>query len=71
MKIELTLPCGDVVAGEVESVEAFRQRLEAIESGSVPEPRVARAVRAFSALAREAPARHHQLEVLRDALGLA
>ena len=73
MKSELTVLYGDVVAGEVASVEEFRHRLEAIESLAPdrdPALNVGRAVRAFSALEHEAPSRHHQLELLQDALGI-
>ena len=66
----LTVLYGDVVAGEVTTVDEFRLRLEDIvanEGGSV-DP--AKAISAFEALDNEAPSRHHQLEVLREAFGL-
>jgi hypothetical protein len=74
MKIELTMLYGDVVAGELSSPVEFRQRLEAIqllEPDGGLELNVARAVRAVSALKHEAPSRHHQFELLQDALGIA
>ena len=74
MRSELTLLYRAVVAGEVVSLEEFRHRLEAIKSlepDRDPELNVGRAVRAFSALQHEAPSRHHQFELLQDALGLA
>jgi hypothetical protein len=72
MRSELTVLYRDVAVGEVLSVEEFRQRLEAIESLAADgELHVGRALRAFSALRYEAPSRHHQLELLQDALGLA
>jgi hypothetical protein len=75
MKTALNVLYGDVVAGEVVSGEEFRRRLEAIESLEVgdDDPRLnsAHAIRAFDALESEAPSRHHQLELLREALGLA
>jgi hypothetical protein len=65
---------GDVVAGDIETAEEFRQRLSDIESletgGDEPQIAVGRAVQAFDALLREAPSRHHQLELLREALGI-
>jgi hypothetical protein len=75
MKNALNVLYGDVVAGEVGSGEEFRRRLEAIESleGGDDDARLnsAHAIRAFDALESEAPSRHHQLELLREALGLA
>jgi hypothetical protein len=73
MKTELTLLYGEVVVGEVPTLEEFRQRLEAIESlepGIVSDDNIGRALRAFSSLEREAPSRHHQLELLSEALGI-
>lgn len=73
MKGELSLLYGDVAAGEVTTVEEFRRRLEAIElveREGDSEVNLARAVRAFAALQHEAPSRHHQLELLSDALGI-
>jgi hypothetical protein len=74
MKTERNVLYGDVVAGEVETAEEFRQRLsdiEALETGEDEAPiKVAGAVQAFVALLHEAPSRHHQLEMLRDALGI-
>jgi hypothetical protein len=65
---------GDVVAGDVQTAEEFRQRLSDIESLDTGEDDapidVARANQAFVALLHEAPSRHHQLEMLRDALGI-
>ena len=74
MRSELTLLYRAVVAGEVVSLEEFRHRLEAIKSREPdrdPELNVGRAMQAFSALEHEAPSRHHQFELLQDALGLA
>jgi hypothetical protein len=72
MLSELTVLYRDVAAGEIMSVEEFRHRVEAIESLAADgKPDVGRAVRAFSALKQEAPSRHHQLELLQDALGIA
>ena len=74
MRSELTLLYRAVVAGEVVSLEEFRHRLEAIKSlepDRDPELNVGRAMRAFLALEHEAPSRHHQFELLQDALGLA
>jgi hypothetical protein len=73
MKTGLTVLYEDVVAGEVTTLEEFRRRLEAIDSlepGIVSDDNVGRAVRAFSALEHEAPSRHHQLELLSEALGI-
>jgi hypothetical protein len=72
MEGELTLLYRDVVAGEVTSVAEFRQRLETIESLHPDHEvlSVSRAVRAFSALESDAPSRHHQFELLQDALGI-
>jgi hypothetical protein len=73
MRSELTVLFREVVAGELSSPEEFRLRLEAIQSlephGGF-ELNVLRAVRAVSALKHEAPSRHHQLELLQDALGI-
>jgi hypothetical protein len=74
MRSELDLLYGDVVAGELSSPEEFRLRLEEIQSldpDSGLELNVRRAVQAVSALKHEAPSRHHQLELLQDALGIA
>jgi hypothetical protein len=74
MKSELTVLYGDVVAGELSSAEEFRLRLETIQSlgpEGDSELNVGRAVSAVSALKHEAPSRHHQFEVLREALGIA
>ena len=72
MKAELILLYRHVVAGEVTSAEEFRRRLEAIETLQPgTQLRVGLAMRAFSALEREAPSRHHQLELLQDAFGIA
>ena len=73
MKTGLTVLYEDVVAGEVTTLEEFRRRLEAIDSlepGIVSDDNLGRAVRAFSALEHEAPSRHHQLELLGEALGI-
>ena len=67
----LTVLYGDVVAGEVQTVDEFRERLEDIEANEGrSEIDTAKAIAAFAALDREAPSRHHQLEALRQALGL-
>jgi hypothetical protein len=72
MKGELTLLYRHVVAGQVTSVEEFRHRLEAIETLEPDHAlSVSRAVRAFLALEREAPSRHHQLELIQEAFGIA
>lgn len=74
MKTELSVLYGDVVAGQVATVEELRLRLAAIESLEAVDDRrldSAQAIRAFEALSSEAPSRHHQLELLREALGLA
>jgi len=74
MRNELTVLYRAVVAGDVVSLEEFRHRLEAIESlepDRDPKLNVGQAVRAFSALEHEAPSRHHQLELLQDAFGIA
>jgi hypothetical protein len=71
MNGELGVLYSAVVAGEVTSVEEFRHRLEGLESlQPAPALDVGLAVRAFAALEREAPSRHHQLELLQDALGM-
>ena len=74
MNTERNVLYGDVVAGDVETAEEFRQRLSDIESVETGEDEapidVARANQAFVALLHEAPSRHHQLEMLRDALGI-
>ena len=74
MKTERNVLYGDVVAGEVETAEEFRQRLSDIESLETGEDKAridfGRAVQAFAALLHEAPSRHHQLEMLREALGI-
>jgi len=75
MKTALSVLYGDVVAGNVASAEELRHRLAAIEAleGGDEDIRLnsAHAIRAFEALESEAPSRHHQLELLREALGLA
>jgi hypothetical protein len=75
MRTERAVLYGDVVAGEVATVEELRERLatiEALEESEDERPIDTRvAIRAFEALRSEAPSRHHQLEILREALGLA
>ena len=74
MKTELSILYGDVVAGDVATVEEFSLRFAAIESLEARGDRrldSPQAIRAFEALSSEAPSRHHQLELLREALGLA
>jgi len=75
MKTALNVLYGDVVAGEVATVEEFQHRLAAIESLETRDDDIrlkpAQAIRAFEALETEAPSRHHQLELLRESLGLA
>ena len=74
MNTERTVLYGDVVAGDIATAEEFRQRLSDIESLETGEDKAridfGRAVQAFAALLHEAPSRHHQLEMLREALGI-
>jgi hypothetical protein len=72
MRGELALLYRHVASGQVTSVEEFRLRLHAIETLEPDSAlSVSRAVRAFLALEREAPSRHHQLELIQDAFGIA
>jgi len=73
LEAALSILYGDGVAGEVFTVEEFRLRLadiEAVEFDDSVRPDFPAAMRAFEGLVYGAPSRHHQLELLRQALGL-
>jgi hypothetical protein len=46
------------------------RHFESLEPGLDSDDNVGRAARAFLALKQDAPSRHHQLELLRDGLGI-
>jgi hypothetical protein len=77
MRADLTALLGEATAGELSSA-GFRDRLAQIHTRYLGDnadtaanrTRRSKALRAFERLRREAPSRHHELELIADALGI-
>jgi len=77
MHADLTAFLDDATAGELSSVD-FYDRLTEIHTRylggnantAANKARRAKALRAFERLTREAPSRHHELELIAEALGI-